>query len=508
MADDAFDYGNPGSPGWWLVRLARRLDNRTADMQRYADYYAGRHNLRFASQKWREAFGSLFAGVADNFSEVVVDKLVERLEVVGFRFDQGEEANDRAWNIWQRNNLDADFAKGIREGLTKSEFAMTVWSGGPGGIPRMTVEDPLNVVVATDPSDRSIRRAALKRWTDVDEGNVYATVYLPEAIYKFQASIGIQDPNLDPALQAYAARTQMTWKRREVDGEPWPLPNALRVVPVVAFANKPDLSGAGVSELRNIVPLQDAINKLTSDLLLAAEFSAFRQRYAVNVELEVDEDTGRTIEPWKIAVDRLLTAPPPSDPSVPETRFGEFSQTDLGPYIQAIEMCLKHVAVISRMPPHYLLGGSAIFPSGESLRSAETGLVRKARDRMRDLAEPLEEVQRLAALVMGDKALASAEAQTLWADPETRTESEHIDALMKMEALGVPRKALWERIPASPTEIDHWETLAAEQETEDVAKAQRMARLQAQVQRIQRGPNGEVTITRETPPGEAQGAGV
>lgn len=501
MVEPTLDNRTPGSPGWWLSRLAIRLDARLPDMTRYADYYAGRHNLKFATQKWREAFGDLFSGVTDNFCEVVVDKLVERLEVTGFTFGTDQAAADRAWEIWNRNHLDDDFAKGIREGLTKGEFSLAVWAGGPNGLPRITVEDPLNVIVAVDPADTRVRRAALKRWTDLDDGKVYATLYLPDATYKYQAVIGEGDPRLDALTALYATRAAgLSWERREVPGEPWPLPNPLQAVPVVPFPNKPDLAGVGVSELRNITSLQDAINKLVSDMLLAAEFSAFRQKYAVNVELEEDPDTGRPIEPWKIAVDRLLTAPPPADPGSPEVRFGEFGQTDLGPYIQAIEMGLKHIAVISRMPPHYLLGGSAIFPSGESLRSAETGLVRKAMDRQRDLAEPLEEVQRLAFRILGDESLANVEAETKWADVETRTESEHMDALMKMRALGVPQKAVWEKIPATPTEIESWEALAEEEEEEARRKAEEAARLAASGSTITRGPNGEIMIQR-TPQG-------
>lgn len=476
------------TPGWWLDRLSTRLDWRTGDMNLYADYYAGVHRMQFATQKFREAFGSLFGTVHDNFCSIIVDKLVERLEVQGFRFGNADaetvsQADDTAWAYWQANGLDADFAKGIREGLTKGEFAMTVWADRRGK-PRMTVEDPLNVIVATDPADRRIRRAALKRWYDPDFGQVFATLYMPDAIWKFQSTTGISDPRYDITQSVLKARG-IAWEPREVPGEAWPLPNALGVVPVVAFANKPDLAGVGVSELRDIVSIQDSINKLLSDLLVAAEFGAFRQRYAVNVVLEVDENTGRAVEPWKIAADRLLTAPPPLDPSQPEVRFGEFSQTDLGPYITSIEMLLRHAAVISRMPPHYLLGGSAVFPSAESLRSAETGLIRKARDRMRDLSEPLEEVMRLAFEVTGDRSLRDVEVETLWADPETRTESEHIDALVKMKSLGVPEKGLWPRIPASPSEIDHWEALLAEQERAAVEQTT-----------LAPAPDGSLTIMR------------
>ncbi len=46
--------------------------------------------------------------------------------------------------------------------------------------------------------------------------------------------------------------------------------------------------------------------------------------------------------------------------------------------------------------------------------------------------------------------------ETIWHDPEVRTEAEHMDALTKLQAIGVPQEALWERVPASPQEIERW----------------------------------------------------
>ncbi len=59
MADPILDPSVIGSPGWWLAKLGRRLDDRRVEMTRYADYYAGTHRLMFATQKFREAFGGM-----------------------------------------------------------------------------------------------------------------------------------------------------------------------------------------------------------------------------------------------------------------------------------------------------------------------------------------------------------------------------------------------------------------------------------------------------------------
>jgi len=49
-------------------------------------------------------------------------------------------------------------------------------------------------------------------------------------------------------------------------------------------------------------------------------------------------------------------------------------------------------------------------------------------------------------------------AETIWKDPEYRSEAEQVDAALKLRALEIPTKALWERIGASQEEIKRWES--------------------------------------------------
>lgn len=458
-----------GTPEWWLARLSRRLVERGRDWQIYDDYYHRRHRTdQYLTAKLLEAFGATFKGLSINYCAVVVDALAERLEVEGFRFSDDQAAASAAWDIWQRNGLDSLFARGLRDGLTVGEFSLLVWVD-ENGEPTIHVEDGTTVIVAADPADPRRRRAALKRWWDDDTGRRLATLYLPDAIYKYQTN-------------GTTARSS-TWEQRFVEGEPWPLPNPLGVVPVVAIPNKPDLLGVGVSELVDIIPIQDAINANAVSALLAGQFSAFPQKFGINIELTIDDDTGKPIEPFVFAPGRMITAPPP-EPGQPETKFGQFEQSDLAGYIAFHEMHVQAMATISRTPPHYFLGNAGVFPSGEALRAAEAGLTSKARDRSRDDGEPVEEAMRLAFRLKALSTQTSARdasryrkwadltaAESKWRDPETRTESEHIDALMKQQALGVPDEILWERVPYSPQEIERIKSIkAVEQAAEPMPK--------------------------------------
>lgn len=457
--------GNPddiGSVGFWLNRLSQRMLTRNGPMQLYMNYYVGNHRFGPLAFRIKMLMGSYFERINVNYCEKVVDTLVERLEVTGFRTTAGQETDDGAWKIWQRNAMDQEFAKGLRQGAVKSEFSLSVWPNKKGEA-RIRVEDPMLMIVATEPENRRERRAALKRWYDVDYGKWLATLYMPDAIYKFEAYSSPGDPSVQQFWeQEYWTQLSpwQTWIPRLSAGRDWIVPNDYGVVPVIPFPNKPDLLGVGTSELRNVVPIQDKINKLNFDLLLASEFAAFPQKWITNFNLERDPNTGEIKEPFKIAVDSLVTAPPP-EAGEPEAKFGEFAAADLKNWITPLDNCLQQIAVISSLPPHVLLGNSGVFPSGESLRAAETGLTQKARDKQRDDSEPLEEVMRLAALMEKNDSLANSdELETIWRDPETRVLAATMDAITKQAALRVPKHGLWEQIPGvDPTVIAHWDAL-------------------------------------------------
>jgi hypothetical protein len=68
---------------------------------------------------------------------------------------------------------------------------------------------------------------------------------------------------------------------------------------------------------------------------------------------------------------------------------------------------------------------------------------------------------RLAHLLKGNKQLGNATtAETIWADPESRSEGETVDAALKLRTLGMPLEALWERVGASPQEVAAWARMA------------------------------------------------
>lgn len=441
----------PFTPDWWLATLSARLDAQQPAWQRFTDYYAGHQPLAFATSKFREAFGNLFRAFANNWCALVVDASVERLTVQGFRFGDDTTADADAWAIWQTSSLDAGSRLAHTEAVkTGSAYLLVSPPDGDGGRSRITPESSAECVVALDPADPRHRLAGLKRWTR-DDGVWLATLYLPDSVHRFESRRAVTAVT----MQGTKERPPGGWIPR-ADQLDSIVPNAAGVVPLIPLANNPQLATGGQSDLVGVLPLQDAVNKLVSDMIVASEYAAFRQRWATGLEVPTDPTTGVPLKSaeLKAAMSRLWAVDDPN------AKFGEFEASDLSNYVKAVEMLVQHVAAQTRTPPHYLLGQSGAFPSGESLKSTETGLVAKVKAKQATFGEAWEEGIRVAFAYEGDSGRASVpDVETIWADPESRTEGEHVDALLKMQTLGVPQEALWERAGFSPTEIARFRSM-------------------------------------------------
>jgi hypothetical protein len=162
------------------------------------------------------------------------------------------------------------------------------------------------------------------------------------------------------------------------------------------------------------------------------------------------------VEPYKAAVDRLWVS------DNPESKFGTFEASDLGQYLRAIEACVAALCAISRVPAHYLMQSNlANPPTAESLVSSESGLVAKVRERQRRFGEAWERATALELEATGAPAPA---LEVVWQDAEMRNPAQVADAATKLMTIGVPQRALFEYVGATPQQIAEWslESAAAE----------------------------------------------
>jgi hypothetical protein len=445
------------TPEAWRDFLLPLLDVRRDEAEVYEAYYDGRHPLQFATSKFREAFGYLFSAFADNWCQIVVDAAVERLRVVGFRVTG--DVNDAAWELWQANALDVESVVAHTEAGKNGRAFLLVDPND--GEPLITVEHASQVYVAQDPANRRNRLAAIKRWLG-DDGYQYLTLYLPDLVLKYESADAIDSPR--------ARLGELEWVPRS--GEPAEVRNPLGVVPVIPLENKPGILGVAHSDLEPAIPLQNAINKLCTDMIVTSEYGAFPQRVVTGVEVPKDPETGQPLASaeMKAAMSRLWTFKPP------DARVTELPAADLTNFVNAVEMFVTHLAAQTRTPPHYLLA-KLVNMSGDALSVAEAGLVSKCRSKTLFFSDPWEEAIALALTSTGTDVEAS-DCEAIWANPERIAQGQLVDAAVKKKAIGIPLPVIWLELGYTPEQIAEMEKIEearAEAELEAAAQAEAAA---------------------------------
>jgi hypothetical protein len=435
--------------------MSSDLYARQAYMQRMSDFYSGEHPLPFLTKahnaKMRDEFRQLLDDSRSNFMRLVVDAAEERLRVEGFRLSASSDStSDKAtWDIWQANAMDQESKAAFLEALIKGVSYLSVWAGEEH--PSIAVEDPVQTIVAYEAGSNYRRRAAaLKVWDDEWTGERRANVYLPDGIHKFaaaaEAGVTLSSPTAWPhETNAPNPARGKDSGPRWVEVEDGFEPNPLGVVPIIPLRNRPRILTEGESELADVYRVQSSINGFLFLLALSGYFGAHRQRWAVGLRI-MEDDKGRPVEPFDVAVDRLWQA------EDPEVKFGEFGQTDLTGYIRAIEQKVLHIAVTTRTPRHYLIQEGQ-SPSGDAIKSAESGLVAKVERKHGPFGEGLEEALRLARRFAGEED-APVDSEIVWASPETESEAVLADATVKKFQAGlIPWEQALEDLGYSQTQI-------------------------------------------------------
>ncbi len=460
---------SPALAAQYLALLDERLRTRTPQITLWENYYEGVHRLAFATSRFRQTFGNLFREFADNWCSLIVDASVERLSIQGFRFGQGvDDADDDAWAIWTDNHLDADSRIAHTEAVKLGESYLIVDPNDKtdAGNARITVEHPAQVIVLHDAGNRRRRRAALKEWVD-DTGYVYANVYTPDGVFRYQTNQTVNENNPSVNVSGMiwpqdfvASPAAFLGKKAEWIpriGAPFYTKHDLAVVPVIPIRNNPTLKVGGRSDIANVIPLQDAVNKTIADMMIASEFASFPQRWATGIEIPRDPESGEPTNDQRFlaSVARVWAV------EGQDVKFGQFAASDLKNYVNAVEMLIQHVAALTRTPPHYLLGQSGNFPSGDSLTATETGLVAKVKSKQPFFGEGHIEALKLGFKVTGNPK-ANEPGEVVWTDPEQRIRATRIDGAMKMSTMGVPQDALWEEVGATPQQIRRWHAMKKE----------------------------------------------
>lgn len=427
-ADDATDV---------VKHLLKVREGEKARLDLIHDYMRGKvcgiYVPRSATQEYRR----LVDQSKLNIMPLVVTAVAQNLFADGYRPEK-ESKNAPAWEIWQANRMDARQAGLYRAALAYGVSYATVLPGKP--VPVITPYSPRQLTAV---------------YEDVinDEWPVYAVV--ERTVYE----------NRKPVKRLRMLDEEMVYEfTGTVDGGSPTLTKSsahgLGVCPVPRWLNEyGDIDDGSQGEVEPLMSQQDSLQQTTFGLRMAEHYAAFRQRWVTGMKIQEDEN-GVPIEPFNLAVNRMLQAEEPT------TKFGDFAQTELAGYLNSRKATLSIISALAQVPPHALLVSDGLINlSADALAAIESGLQRKVGERKTSFGESNEQMLRLASLAHGDPAgWEDTNAQIQWRDTESRSLAQVADALGKMaQMLNVPPRALWERIPGVTTQdLERWERIADE----------------------------------------------
>lgn len=446
-----------------LERAYEALSGKKARYDVLFNYYDGDQPLVYSTERLREVFQRLDARFEQNWCAVVVDSVLERLNLRGW--DAPDKAtNDALDAIWNANELELDAFDVHAGALITSEAFVVAWPGEDGE-PEAYYNDPRLCHVFYDPEHPRVKRFAAKWWVGEDE-RLYLTLYYPDRLEYYVST-----------AKAENVRSANAFEAAGVEANPY------GEVPVFHFRRN---RRAGTSELANVVHVQDAINKLFADMMVAAEFGSFRQRWIIsNADLRALKNAPNEI--WHI---------PAGDGEGQGSQVGQFEATELENYLNAIDRLAGAIAIITHTPKHYLFSAGAGL-SGDALIAMEAPLNHKCQQYQERFAVPW---RKLAAFLLRLKGIAvdASEITPVWREARTVQPLAEAQARKTAKDAGIPLVTLLKREGWSADEIAQMQQDAREEKAQQQTLAQAML---AQAQRqFDRGQGADEAY----PPGKRE----
>ncbi len=416
-----------------LVEMQQRL---TAGLHRRAEnraYWDGKQPLAYLAPEAVAALGNRFGVLSVNYARVAISALTERLRLNGID-------GAPVWGTLLSLDYDTLADTLHREALLQGESFCLVWADEQGN-PTVTIESGDTMAVKRDDITRQIT-AAIKQ----------------VSVKQTPATRGYTD------VWIYETSTVEHWRSNAVNGGAEfklveRLPNALGVVPVVAFTNAdllpcmwrdaPYLEYSGESEIQPIKCLIDALSKTTSDLLVAQEFTARPRRYATGIEpimQPVLDDDGSPVidehgDPVTVAVNPIPEGSRAMLARNENAKFGQLDGANLQGFRTSVDILVQSLMTVSALPAH-MCGITTGNPStSEAMQAAEAGLTARAEAKAKLFSRSHEQVARLVYAVANSVDPASVPARAIWGPFDVRSEAAAADSATKLYGSGLLSRA-------------------------------------------------------------------
>ncbi len=381
-------------------------------------YYNGDQPVRYATTKLEEIFGK-FARFTESWCGLVVDSVVERVTLRQFMVANDLGMSEKLNELVEESGLNEDYDDIMRSVLITAEAFVVLGkegeaSSGPpialastgsasaGGV-EAYYNDPRQVMVYYDPERPRRMKFAGKIWQGDGEDGVkgeatHLLLYYRDRFEHYQAK-GDKWPE-----------ETNSFKKIDEDDER----NLLGEIPVVHFR-------LSKSELTSLIPVQDAVNKLNADMMIASEFGGLPQRYVItNADIKALKNKANEI--WEL----------------PEnSQAGQFAAAALEGYISAIDHKINAFSAISRTPKHFFFASTSNI-SGDALVALEAPLVKKCGTYIDGFRPKWRSLGGFLLRLRGETNFKERAIQPVFNAVETTQPSVDADTLVQTVAAGIP----------------------------------------------------------------------
>jgi hypothetical protein len=377
-----------------LTDLQRAYKALSGKRKAYTDlwaYYDGKQPMVYTSRRLKEVFKDLDVIFNENWCSVVIDCATDRINLEGFAVAGAEATGGKLTRLFQELQLGIEADDVHEAALVTGEAFLIAWKEEDDELPQVYYNDPRLCHLFYDPENPRKKSFAAKWWVD-QQLKTRLTLYYPDRLeYYISAS------KTDTPASANAFRA--------VDDVAPIVENPFEEIPIFHFRPERRVIKG---DLANVVPLQNGINKMLSDMMVAAEYGAFKQRWVIS-----NADTAKLKnapnEVWNI---------PAGDGIGQQSQVGQFDATALDNYLQAINSLAAAAAIISRTPKHYLFE-QAGTPSGEALIAMEAPLNKRVQNHIDRFTITWREVAAFLLKLSGEQGVPLISIQPKFSRPET-----------------------------------------------------------------------------------------
>lgn len=362
------------------------------------NYFSGNQPLKYSTERLKRAFGNSSVYFAQNWLGVIVNAVLDRLVLKGYNA-KDESVNNTLDILFKELNLQLDSYDVHEAALITGEAFIIVEQEGEDL--EIYYNDPRQVVMFYDPNRPKIKLFAAKEWYDGNK--YYINLYYPD-------------------------RTEYYVSNKDSNGKTFILEettvNPFSEIPVFHFRNsrrtiKRELGPAEIS-------IQDAVNKLFSDLMVAAEFEAFKMRVFISQVDPGDIRVSPDMHMWM----------PARESEGQDAQVIEIGGSTLDNFLKPINDLASTLAITTRTPKNYLFDTGANL-SGEALLVAEAPLVKKVKQYQENYSITWQE---LATFILKVKNIIinPSELVTVWEGIESNQPKTEAEIIASQVSSGIP----------------------------------------------------------------------